>query len=273
MTIEHQLIFRPQKQPSTGIPFGARSVGSYAVAANSGYRQQHRPRPMTQIFWFLEGGGSVIIGGDVYQVQSGQIAVYFPRSEHRLDAGARPWAWRYWTMDGPLAETICAGFGLAEGVYQAGPAPHDLFLALHEAIQDVSASGERRASALAYQLLTLASFPRQQLREPMVQAVLDQISAQWDDPDLSINQLAQRLDVHRSQLTRHFSAAIGVSPLAYITSKRIQAAQTLLKNTELPVAEIARRCGFSDPSYFTRVFGQRCGVTPQEFRHSAILGH
>ncbi len=47
---------------------------------------------------------------------------------------------------------------------------------------------------------------------------------------------------------------------------RVQAACALLLNTRLPVAEIAVRCGFRNPSSLSRVFARRYGVTPRQWR-------
>ena len=43
-------------------------------------------------------------------------------------------------------------------------------------------------------------------------------------------------------------------------------AEELLAETDLPMAEIARRCGFSSPSHLSKTFRDRCGQTPTEAR-------
>lgn len=59
----------------------------------------------------------------------------------------------------------------------------------------------------------------------------------------------------------------GCTPNNYITEKRIDHAYKLLKeNPELNISEIAYRCGFSDPKYFSRCFKKNIGRTPSEIR-------
>ena len=43
-------------------------------------------------------------------------------------------------------------------------------------------------------------------------------------------------------------------------------AEELLAGTDLPIAEVARRCGFSSPSHLAKTFRDRCGQTPTEAR-------
>ena len=63
----------------------------------------------------------------------------------------------------------------------------------------------------------------------------------------------------------------GTSIGAFILSTRIAQVQWLLKTTNLPIAEIARNCGFANASYMTRSFKRITGLTPTEWRHSTNI--
>jgi len=65
---------------------------------------------------------------------------------------------------------------------------------------------------------------------------------------------------------RSFRAAFGMTPLDYIASQRLAAAETLLADTTLTVREIAGRLGFNDHAYFGRLFRRHRGHTPQAWR-------
>jgi YesN/AraC family two-component response regulator len=52
----------------------------------------------------------------------------------------------------------------------------------------------------------------------------------------------------------------------YINKKKVEKAQLLLFSTDKPVKEIAYVMGFSDHSYFIRLFRKLTGLTPQEYR-------
>ena len=54
----------------------------------------------------------------------------------------------------------------------------------------------------------------------------------------------------------------------YINRTRVDRATAMLAKTSLSVQEIAERCGFSDASYFTRIFRKLNDMTPNEYRIS-----
>lgn len=76
----------------------------------------------------------------------------------------------------------------------------------------------------------------------------------------SIDALAERLGIGPRHLSRLFTEHLDASPLQVALSLRIQRAKRLLDDTDLPVAHIAERAGFSSPrrmsAAFTRLYGQ-----------------
>jgi transcriptional regulator GlxA family with amidase domain len=59
---------------------------------------------------------------------------------------------------------------------------------------------------------------------------------------------------------------MGISPSAYRQGLRIDNAKNLLSSTELPISEVGILCGFSDSLYFSRIFRQKTGCSPTEYR-------
>ena len=83
--------------------------------------------------------------------------------------------------------------------------------------------------------------------------------------DLSIDEIAGRLQVSPSHLSRTFSAEVGQPLSAYLADVRIQQASDLLQAHEHSVKEIAALCGYRDPNYFSRVFRAATGLSPSEY--------
>jgi AraC-like DNA-binding protein len=67
---------------------------------------------------------------------------------------------------------------------------------------------------------------------------------------------------------RRFRQVVGLPPLQYLQKLRIEMAQDLLQNSNLSVEEISQQCGYSDTSYFCRLFKQHSATSPMEFRRS-----
>ena len=65
---------------------------------------------------------------------------------------------------------------------------------------------------------------------------------------------------------RAFKQSMGMTPTNYIAERRIEGATKLLQETDLPIAEIALRSGFSSQSHFTTSFRRVAGATPRAFR-------
>jgi len=82
---------------------------------------------------------------------------------------------------------------------------------------------------------------------------------------ISLDDLAAIAQVSRFHFTRLFKRTVGVSPMAYLERSRVQRAQELIKEGDLPLAEIAVAVGFADQSHFTRRFHLHNGLTPAVF--------
>ncbi|OMG00888.1 AraC family transcriptional regulator [Paenibacillus sp. FSL R7-0337] len=91
---------------------------------------------------------------------------------------------------------------------------------------------------------------------------------------LTIDEIAAAGSVCRSRCCELFKKHVGWSPNNYLTRYRLQKSCEMLKETTMPVGEIAMACGFQTASYFSHVFGKQLGQIPQDFRkQSAAAGN
>ena len=82
----------------------------------------------------------------------------------------------------------------------------------------------------------------------------------------TIADMAMFAGLSRQRFSARFVSAFGVSPLEDLLRVRIQLARHLLRNTSLPIAAVAERCGFRDLPWFHRCFRRRTGLTPMQAR-------
>ncbi|MEX0283962.1 MAG: helix-turn-helix domain-containing protein [Paracoccaceae bacterium] len=87
------------------------------------------------------------------------------------------------------------------------------------------------------------------------------LSDRWTASDY-----ASELAMSPGHLSRLCRASTGMGATAYIEQARMAEAQRMLAFTQLPVAEVGFRLGYSDPSYFTRRFQKTTGNTPRAYR-------
>ncbi|MEO1615397.1 MAG: DNA-binding transcriptional regulator [Planctomycetota bacterium] len=81
---------------------------------------------------------------------------------------------------------------------------------------------------------------------------------------LAVSSLSRRV------LDKRFRATIGRTPHQEIMRLRLDRVKRMLVETELPVAEIAGRCGFENPEYMPVVFRRETGQTPSGYRRSKL---
>jgi AraC family transcriptional regulator len=64
-----------------------------------------------------------------------------------------------------------------------------------------------------------------------------------------------------------FRASTGWSPHRFVLGQRVETAQCLLRNTAMPMAEVAVECGFSSQQHMATVMRRLAGVAPSSVRH------
>ncbi|GIM90975.1 GlxA family transcriptional regulator [Paractinoplanes toevensis] len=84
--------------------------------------------------------------------------------------------------------------------------------------------------------------------------------------DLSVFALAGRAAMSPRTFIRHFTAATGDTPAAWVRGQRVRHAEQLLERADVPITAVARRCGFGSADTLRRHFRRVRGVTPETYR-------
>lgn len=103
-------------------------------------------------------------------------------------------------------------------------------------------------------------------RSRYVTDAIDFINTHYNDPDISISAIAQKLNISEGYLSHTFKKETDNTILGYLTRIRIRQAVDLLKAGNLKVYEVAEQVGYRDIAYFSTTFKKYCGVTPSEFQ-------
>ena len=90
--------------------------------------------------------------------------------------------------------------------------------------------------------------------------------AENHEHELTLEDLASEAAMSTFHFAREFKRATGTTPHQHLIQLRVERAKALLAESELPLAEVGLRTGFSHQSHFTRLFRRLTGTTPQSYR-------
>jgi AraC-like DNA-binding protein len=139
-------------------------------------------------------------------------------------------------------------------------------------------AAESLANVLAVHLIRHVLAPRRPQRgrdgmlpQGRLRTVVEYIEEHLDAGP-SLAQLAAVVGLNPYHFARQFKAATGLPPHQYVILRRVERARQLLHaGTDLSLAEVALRAGFSDQSQFSHHFKRLVGVTPGRFRTPARI--
>lgn len=229
-----------------------------------------------EISFILSGSSNYYYNGFKYRLERFQIAVKEPGIVHSEISDSKDpveqlcLALRGVHFSGCPANCFLnrpEGMVLESGEY--GPLLKELFLLLQKKYR----SGEKCAGLVEGILQILGRLkeedclilPEKRKTRALIEDVKTYINCHFDSK-LSLESIAALFFMSKYHLERQFKACTSYTINHYLTDVRMGEAQRLLIYEDLPMKEIAEKCGFSDVHYFYSVFKKYTGMTPQNFR-------
>ncbi len=115
------------------------------------------------------------------------------------------------------------------------------------------------------EIITRASSDLLAAQDELVRAALREMLANLEH-GISIKAILNKLKVSRPTLEKHFAAALGRSPAMEAHRMRLDRAKTLLATTNLPMAQVAFKSGYSSPQQLSVSFAHNVGMPPRDYR-------
>jgi AraC-like DNA-binding protein len=253
-----------------------------------------------EIFVVLQGKVSIIIDGDVWDVDTGDIVLLDPGRLHSFSASAPKTCIRFFHFAQSFFAKEDHMLALVDyrSVFIQKPIIHtalhaqkvDVEMFLHKNISafldllfdeykkkrkgwQIAIKGELYRLFLTYVRNStldkndkLSQKPFSANTENRFERVFLFINKNFHNANLDLNYAAQEAALSRFHFSRFFKQRTGQSFYAYLSSLRLGHAKAMLLKTDLPVIDIARNCGFSSLSTFFRVFKTGTGSTPSQYR-------
>jgi AraC-like DNA-binding protein len=236
------------------------------------YRIRRNPSKVAVVEYVISGRGHVRLGdlecrpgaGDVYLLPAG-----FDQ-DYRADA-ADPWVKMWFNFGGTLLPQLLEAYRLnGEHHFEGCPARRLFERGLRQLRSRRAAAGELGPPLIVGLMAFLSRHRRSNLRNPYSAngvAIRDFLEENLFAPSPQLETIAGIIDRSPSQTIRIFKRDFGVTPYDYLLRRKMETARVLLGNSVRSVRAIARELGFGDEYYFSRLFKQKTGVAPTEYRH------
>lgn len=99
-----------------------------------------------------------------------------------------------------------------------------------------------------------------------INKLVEVIHAQMVNENIDMGHIAAALSLSRKQLRTRVMSLTGLTPVAYVLQVRLNYARRLISSDNSSLATIATKCGFQNPSHFSKAFKQQFGITPMQYR-------
>lgn len=142
----------------------------------------------------------------------------------------------------------------------------DLYIQKMDTLQTVAEIRELQADMFAFYTKEMAALDKADVYSKPVTLCMDYIYNHLHET-IRTETLARQIGLSRSYLSTLFKQETGQTISSYILSKRMEAAQNMLRFSDYTYAEIAATLAFSSQSHFIRVFQSQTGYTPKTFRN------
>ena len=109
---------------------------------------------------------------------------------------------------------------------------------------------------------------RTKKENPVIKKVAQYVQDNLEQ-DLSLDVVAQKVNMSSFYLSKLFKEETGETFINYVTDRRLEKSCKLLKETEKSVKEITADVGYNDQNYFSKLFKNKYGLSPTEFRNNA----
>lgn len=140
------------------------------------------------------------------------------------------------------------------------------FLGDFEQLQSLALFDGNRLKSIGIFYRLLHRLCTQNTVSPLLAPAVRHLEKNYGDPTLSNAFLASICGISEVYFRKAFAAQFGMTPHRYIVDIRIEKAKQLLSEGNRKIGAVAESCGFSEPYHFCRVFKEKCGMTPSEYR-------
>lgn len=173
------------------------------------------------------------------------------------------------SVSGELTEGLSSLYGIFDGFSAKAPESREAFEEIRLILSDTDLTESERTLKGSLELHRLMHVLHKSAGTRLVRRTALRMKDYIDthlEEKTNLDTLARVFFMSRTQLHRLFKDEYGVSPIRYLTGRRVELSKKLLKNENLKLSEIAETLCFSDAKHFSKTFLKYEGILPSEYR-------
>lgn len=228
----------------------------------------------TELFYVRDGHGEFLLEDEIYPISKDDLIIVNPHIRHtEISKGTPPLSYFTVGVDG-----LSFSFNTQKEyrIFNCKQKKKDLLFYFNSLFQELDEQSKgyeiickHMLDVLLLQLQRITDSPFELITSQTPSRECAYIKRYLDSnygENITLDHLAALSHLNKYYLSHRFTKYYGISPINYLTQKRIDVCKELLENSDYGISDIAHLVGFSSQSYLSQSFRKSCGMTPGTYR-------
>ena len=266
----HSLRFSPEDTDSQDVTLLNASSSRY----EGDWPSIPHSHAFTELFYVRDGRGEFLLEDKIYPISKDDLIIVNPHINHtEISKGTPPLS--YFTVG---VEGVCFSFNDQKEyrIFNCRKKEADLLFYFNSLFQELDKQSEGYEKICNY-LLHILILQLQRITDSPFELITAQhpskecayikryLDSNYSE-SITLDHLSALSHLNKYYLSHEFTKYYGISPMNYLSRKRIDVCKELLENTDYGISDIAHLVGFSSQSYLSQSFRKSCGMTPGTYR-------
>lgn len=266
----HSLRFSPEDTDSQDVTLLNASSSRY----EGDWPSIPHSHAFTELFYVRDGRGEFLLEDKIYPISKDDLIIVNPHINHtEISKGTPPLS--YFTVG---VEGVCFSFNDQKEyrIFNCRKKEADLLFYFNSLFQELDKQSEGYEKICNY-LLHILILQLQRITDSPFELITAQhpskecayikryLDSNYSE-NITLDHLSALSHLNKYYLSHEFTKYYGISPMNYLSRKRIDVCKELLENTDYGISDIAHLVGFSSQSYLSQSFRKSCGITAGTYR-------
>ena len=266
----HSLRFSPEDTDSQDVTLLNASSSRY----EGDWPSIPHSHAFTELFYVRDGRGEFLLEDKIYPISKDDLIIVNPHINHtEISRGTPPLS--YFTIG---VEGVCFSFNDQKEyrIFNCRKKEADLLFYFNSLFQELDKQSEGYEKICNY-LLHILILQLQRITDSPFELITAQhpskecayikryLDSNYSE-NITLDHLSALSHLNKYYLSHEFTKYYGISPMNYLSRKRIDVCKELLENTDYGISDIAHLVGFSSQSYLSQSFRKSCGMTAGTYR-------